>query len=369
MPVALSIAIALLALVALAFVIALRRRRGAQTESPAPASSPSAASSVTAPSGNGPGAGAGGLPAREAWTALHRLALTAPRLEPQIPPGHERVAAQVAADVGSAATRASLPRRPLLLPQLLRAVNDPETSRRELAGIIARDPALAGDLLRLANSPFYRLTAKPVESIDRAVAVLGTEGLRRLVAAAILQPVFRVRTGHFSRFPDTTWDHAFRAGIAAETFAALVDDSDPFAAQLLALLLGLGAIIVFRAAMERYVEQGGLAPSPELIALLIDTQAPRAAHAVAASWELSEGALTAITEQREDAATEALSPLGRSVRLGRLTGALAVVRTGGGITDEAALATLHGAGAPARQSERIWLRLVPESAATLQKPV
>jgi hypothetical protein len=57
------------------------------------------------------------------------------------------------------------------------------------------------------------------------------------------------------------------------------------------------------------------------------------------------------------------------VRLGRLTGALAVVRTGGGITDEAALATLHGAGAPARQSERIWLRLVPESAATLQKPV
>lgn len=367
MPVALSIAIALLALVALAFVVALRRRRGAQMESPAPASSPSAASSVTAPSGNGPGAG--GLPVREAWTALHRLALTAPRLEPQIPPGHERVAAQVAADVGSAATRASLPRRPLLLPQLLRAVNDPETSRRELAGIIARDPALAGDLLRLANSPFYRLTAKPVESIDRAVAVLGTEGLRRLVAAAILQPVFRVRTGHFSRFPDTTWDHAFRAGIAAETFAALVDDSDPFAAQLLALLLGLGAIIVFRAAMERYIEQGGLAPSPELIALLIDTQAPRAAHAVAASWELSEGALTAITEQREDAATEALSPLGRSVRLGRLTGALAVVRTGGGITDEAALATLHGAGAPARQSERIWLRLVPESAATLQKPV
>ncbi|HQW08383.1 MAG TPA: HDOD domain-containing protein [Steroidobacteraceae bacterium] len=366
MPVALSITVALLALFALALVMALRRRR-AQTAKPAPASSPPAASPATAPRENG--SGAGGLPAREAWTALHRLALTAPRLEPQIPPGHERVAAQVAEDIGSDATRASLPRRPLLLPQLLRAVNDPETSRRELAGIIARDPALAGDLLRLANSPFYRLTAKPVESIDRAVAVLGTEGLRRLVAAAIMQPVFRVRTGHFSRFPDTTWDHAFRAGIAAETFAALVDDSDPFAAQLLALLLGLGAIIVFRAAMERYVGQGGLAPSPELIALLIDTQAPRAAHAVAASWELSQGVLTAITEQREEAAIETLSPLGRSVRLGRLTGALAVVRTGGGLTDEAALATLHAAGAPARQSERIWLRLVPESAATLQKTV
>ena len=360
--------IAVLVLLAATLIAAVRRRRASNAPSPG-ANGGTATTAATAPSQPSPGQ----APAADGATvaiALHRLALSAPQLAPGIPPGHERIATQVAHDLASSATQAHLmPRRPLLLPQLLRAVNDSETSRRELAGIIARDPALAGDLLRLANSPFYRLTAKPVESIDRAVAVLGTEGLRRLVAAAILQPVFRVRTGHFSRFPDTTWDHAFRAGIAAETFAALVDDSDPFAAQLLALLLGLGAIIVFRAAMERYIEQGGLAPSPELIALLIDTQAPRAAHAVAASWELSEGALTAITEQREDAATEALSPLGRSVRLGRLTGALAVVRTGGGITDEAALATLHGAGAPARQSERIWLRLVPESAATLQKPV
>lgn len=358
-PVALSLAVALLALAALVIVAVLRRRSQASSAAPAPAP-PAMPLSRAAPD-------AGGWTTRDAWTALHRLALSAPQLEPRIPPGHEGVAAQVTEDIARPTTQASLPRRPLLLPQLLRAVNDPETSRRELSGIIARDPALAGDLLRLANSPYYRLTAKPVESIDRAVAVLGTEGLRRLVAAAIMQPVFRVRTGHFPRFADTAWDHAFRAGIAAETCAAIVDDSDPFAAQLLALLLGLGTIIVFRTAMERYVELGGLSPSPDLLALLIDTHAPSAAHAVAASWELSEGVLAAIEEQRLDADERALSPLGRSVRLGRLTGALAVVRTGGGTGDEAALAALRAAGIPDRQGERIWLRLVPESAAVLQK--
>ncbi|MGE0580593.1 MAG: HDOD domain-containing protein [Steroidobacteraceae bacterium] len=357
LPVALSLAVSLLALAALAVVLIARRRAHA---APAPTPSPPAGVSQ-------PAADAVGPAARETWTALHRVALSAPQLEPHVPPGHEHVAAQVTKDIANASAQAALPRRPLLLPQLLRAVNDPETSRRELAGIIARDPALAGDLLRLANSPYYRLTAKPVESIDRAVAVLGTEGLRRLVAAAIMQPVFRVKTGHFSRFPDCAWDHAFRAGIAAETFAAIVDDSDPFAAQLLALLLGLGTIIVFRATMDRYVGQGGLAPSPELVAHLIDTHAPRAAHAVAASWELSEGVLAAIGEQHLDTEEAALSALGRSVRLGRLTGALAVVRSGGGVTDEAALATLRAAGVPERQGERIWLRLVPESAASLQK--
>lgn len=363
-PVAVSMAVATLAAVA-AIVVALRGR--ARADSPAPRT-PSATPGDTSGATPGIAPDASGSGTRDAWTALHRLALSSPLAEPQVPPDHEGVAKQVANDVATAATQAKyMPRRPLLLPQLLRAVNDADTSRRELAGIIARDPALAADLLRLANSPYYRITEKPIESIDRAVAVLGTEGIRKLVAAAVLQPVFRVRTGHFAKFPDTTWDHAFRSGVAAETFAAIVDDSDPFAAQLLALLLGLGAIIVFRMAMDRYVERGGLTPSPDLIALLIDTHAPRAAHAVAESWDLSAGVLAAIDEQHV-ATTDARSPLGRSVALGRLTGALAVVRGAGGITDEAALATLRAAGTPDRESERIWLRLVPESAAALQKP-
>lgn len=49
-----------------------------------------------------------------------------------------------------------LPRRPQLLPQLMRAVNDPDASGRGIAAIIAQDPALAANLLRIANSALYR---------------------------------------------------------------------------------------------------------------------------------------------------------------------------------------------------------------------
>lgn len=49
-----------------------------------------------------------------------------------------------------------LPRRPHLLPQLMRAVNDPDASGRGIAAIIAQDPALAANLLRIANSALYR---------------------------------------------------------------------------------------------------------------------------------------------------------------------------------------------------------------------
>lgn len=315
---------------------------------------------MPAPVGSG-NVGADGPATAAVWTALHRLALSAPQLEPRVPADHAQLAAWFDAEVGSSAAQARyMPRRPLLLPQLVRAVNDTETSRRELAGIIARDPALAADLLRLANSPYYRMTGKPIESIDRAVAVLGTEGIRRLVAAAVLQPVFRAQGGH-ARFPDTTWDHAFRSGIAAESYAAIVEGSDPFAAQLLALLMGLGGIIVFRMAFDRCAGQGQAAPPPEVIAAMIDRHGARAAHAIAAGWELSERALAALAEQGVDAEARALSPLGRSVWFGRLTGALAVLRSSGAVSDEAALASLRAAGTPAQQSERIWLRLVPQA--------
>jgi len=98
------------------------------------------------------------------------------------------------------------PRRPLQLPKLLQALNDSEATRKDLVRLIMEDPALAGSVLQRANSAFYRLSPDPVESIDRAVVILGTEGLRGLMAAAILQPVFRVPRGYFEEFAGITWE-------------------------------------------------------------------------------------------------------------------------------------------------------------------
>src|SRR5581483_3025109 len=157
------------------------------------------------------------------------------------------------------------PRRPLLLPQLLQAVNDSDVSRRELALIIARDPALAGSLLKLANSAFYRVNERAVESIDRAVAVLGTTGIRSLVATALMQPVFRLNAAQFPSFPEITWEHTYRSAAASEAHAAVIEDTDPFAAQLLGLVMGLGAIVVFRVALDQYSARPQLRPQASVI--------------------------------------------------------------------------------------------------------
>src|SRR4029079_15930293 len=116
--------------------------------------------------------------------------------------------------------REYFPRRPMLLPKLLQALNDTETSRRTLVNLIVGDPALAGSVLQRANNAFYRTSREPVDSLDRAVQTLGTDGLRRLLAVAILQPVFRLPRGYFDSFADNTWELAQRGASAAEKYAS-----------------------------------------------------------------------------------------------------------------------------------------------------
>src|SRR5260370_205090 len=131
---------------------------------------------------------------------------------------------------------------------------------REPVPILARGPSLVGILRKMADSPFYRVSPQPVESIGRAVVMLGNEGIRSLSAASLTQPIFHIAGGVFPRFPEIAWEHAFRSASATVTHAAIVEKSDPFAAQLLGLVSGLAGIVVFRVVLDLYEAHPKLHP-------------------------------------------------------------------------------------------------------------
>ena len=272
---------------------------------------------------------------------------------------HERIIQSALAAVSDAATQARYtPRRPNLLPQLMRALGDEEMSRRTLAALIARDPALVGSLLKMANSAFYRVTSKPVESVERAVVILGSDGLRSLIAAALMQPIFQVSaTNGFPRFPDLVWEHALRASHAAIPHAALVERVDAFNAELLCLINGLAEIMLFRAAMDYYAENPREGqPDAVVIASLLESQAPTFAWQIGAGWELSELMLAALEEQM--VTSDPTTPLGRSLRFGRLAGALAVLHANSIVDDATVRLSLPEAGLSPAHLKIMWTRLL-----------
>jgi HD-like signal output (HDOD) protein len=207
-----------------------------------------------------------------------------------------------------------LPRRPQLLPQLLSTLNDDAASGRDIAGIIARDPALAANLLKLANSTLYRRHGLPVESLDRAVAMVGVDGLRHLVAVALMQPVMRMDGGVFGRLPDLVWDHTQRTALIAADAARAGGREDVFAAQLLALLQGLGAIVVAQVLRDVTAEYADGLPDAGAMAGTLQRWSPRLGRAVAREWGLSERVMQALDEQEAEG-IPSMGPLGRALAL------------------------------------------------------
>jgi hypothetical protein len=293
----------------------------------------------------------------EVFTRLYDLALGKARPASGIHADHANVAATVGTLLGEAATQDRYaPRRPNMLPKILSASNDDTFSRRELAALIARDPSLVGNLLKIANSSYYRVTAQPVESVDRAVVLLGTDGIRSLVTAALMQPIFRIGCADFPRFPDMAWEYTFRAANAAVPYNFLTEKSDPFAAELLSLVMGLAHIVIFRVAMDQYAKNLRLRPDAGVVSSLLDAHAAGVARRIGASWELSETTLSGLDGQTIST-NRYPTALGRSVYFGRVAGALAVLRINDVIDDDTGKASVPATGMSESQLDRMWTRL------------
>jgi HD-like signal output (HDOD) protein len=302
------------------------------------------------------------------FAALHQLSLGSAAVGEAWPPAHAEVISATADVLQDSATEDRYtPRRPSLLPQLLRAMNDEEVSRRELVTIISRDPSLVGNLLKMANSPFYRVSAQAVESIDRAVVILGNDGIRSLIAAALAQPIFHIRGGDFPKFPEIAWEHTFRTASATVTHTAIVEKSDPFAAQLLGLVAGMAGIVVFRVALDQYDARPSLKPQAGVMASLLDTQTAGVAKRIAASWGLSDRILAALDDQTTAVAADKHTALGRSLEFGRTASALAVLYVNKALDDVTAQVSLPVADMPAMDLQRLWTRLTADPEATARK--
>lgn len=249
--------------------------------------------------------------------------------------------------------RGYFPRRPMLLPKLMQALNDTESSRRTLVNLIVEDPSLAGSVLQRANNALYRTSREPVDSLDRAVQTLGVDGLRGLMAVAILQPVFRLPRGYFDNFADVTWEQAQRCAAAAETYATATRSADPFIAQLLGLLGPLARIVLFRLTMDMYREQPHVLPRAEVFIRSMQLHAPELACRLAESWELSDLATTALREQVDRLPPGQMRPLGRATYYGELAGMVTMLGARDAYSWEDAEALLVGQGLKRRTAHAV----------------
>jgi HD-like signal output (HDOD) protein len=196
----------------------------------------------------------------------------------------------------------------------------------------------------------------PVESIERAVTLVGVAGIRSIIATALVQPLMTAGSGAFSRFPELCWEHTLYSALSAETHATQIERTEPFISQLVGLLHGLSAIVVFRIVRDQFAAHPELRADPGSVARLLETWVAPTAGRIAASWELNERLQYALESQALASELQMETSLGRSLRFGRVAGSVIVLCRLGKVSADEARAILVAGDDRRSNIGRLWDR-------------
>ena len=143
-----------------------------------------------------------------------------------------------------------LPTIPSVYIRLRAVIDNMRSSNRDVAALISEDAALAARLLRIANSSFYGFSST-IDSITRAVTIIGTQQIADIVLATVVREMFedipedRVNMHGF-------WQDSIACGVTARilaTFRGAVNVERYFVA---GLLHDIGRLVMFQSLGEKY---------------------------------------------------------------------------------------------------------------------
>lgn len=137
---------------------------------------------------------------------------------------------------------------PLFYEHLNEAINHPRSSIDDISKIITEDQGLTARLLRLANSPMFGCYAK-VDSITKAVTIIGTQQLRDLALAASVMGVFKGIPEELLNMA-SFWRHSIACGIIARCLAVFRRESNVERLFVAGMLHDIGQVVLAAARPE-----------------------------------------------------------------------------------------------------------------------
>jgi putative nucleotidyltransferase with HDIG domain len=144
----------------------------------------------------------------------------------------------------------TLPHVAIRLSHLIADENSPI---KEFEKIIKMDPTLVVRLLRLVNSPYYGLQQK-VESISRAVILLGMKNLRNMVVVQALKDIFKVSSEDHIFSRRKLWLHCAAVSICSQMISERIFQEKGEDAFLCGILHDIGIIVEDQVAHGQFIQ-------------------------------------------------------------------------------------------------------------------
>lgn len=242
---------------------------------------------------------------------------------------HRRIADRIASGA------VELPMLPQVASEVLAQGGSEAIDVRRLADLLHRDQALAGHVLRVANSAAFVGDVR-IQSIQQALIRIGLVQMREIVVGVALHGKIFRGDGPKGLLA-SLWTHSTLAGLFAKEVARHLR-TNVESAFVCGLLHDVGKPVVLGILLDVCKETGETV-APETCVATLDAFHTRVGRLLAERWELPEPVLESIARHHE---IEMPAELGKAVQITAVADLLAYIATKPEEEHEAERASLDG---------------------------
>lgn len=178
-----------------------------------------------------------------------------------------------------------IPSPPTELIALMQELESEETNFDKIHNMIRENAGLIGEVVKVSNSPLYRPRSGEITSIEKAISMLGLEGIMKVASAIMMRNIVNVESKEFRLPFKKIWAHCLKS---AESCQLIGNPSQSFQYYLLGLIHDIGRIAVFSIFLAEtkgkdLANTGVLA----VVTKLMEKNAPWLSTLVAGEWGLN----------------------------------------------------------------------------------
>jgi HD-like signal output (HDOD) protein len=192
--------------------------------------------------------------------------------------------------------RVELPSFPEIALRVRRVLSDANSSVDKVVRVVGSEPALAGRLLRIANSASINRSGKHVADLRTAINRMGYDMVRSAsMSFAMAQMRNNEKLVCVKHYLDDLWQRSTLVAAFAFVLARTCTKINPDEAMLAGMMHGIGKLYV----LTRVADHKELFGAPATLNKIVSDWHTQIGKAILENWEFSDAMVQAVADQND----------------------------------------------------------------------
>ncbi len=144
-----------------------------------------------------------------------------------------------------------IPPLPSVLIELVNILKEPNVDFLDFVKVIEQDPSLAIEILKIANTAKYNRSDKTIDSLRKAVGILGVTGVAKIATTIVMKEIMPQKPIYHKMFGKQIWQHSLYCASMCQILAP-THKEDMFEAHFLGLIHDVGKILIFNCLCDAF---------------------------------------------------------------------------------------------------------------------